>query len=368
MKYWIRHWQVNWINDLKIMIMLTHQTFKYEQEFDLELGGTLPDLELYYTTYGKLNASRSNVIWVCHAFTGNSNVQDWWPGLFGPGLLFDPGEFFIICVNMPGSCYGSTGPLSVNPVSGIPFYHNFPELTNRDILRSFGFLREHLDIRKIHTVIGCSLGGQQALEWAVSEPELFENLVAIGANAFHSPWGIAFNETQRMAIRQDLTWELSTDTAGQSGMKIARAMALISYRNYKTYKATQSEEDVDKTDNYKAYSYQAYQGEKLARRFNAFSYWVLSKTMDTHNIGRGRGSVENALARVTARSLFIGMDSDILFPVPEQKYLASKVEKGEFAMIDSLYGHDGFLLEAEKLTKVIRTFYGKNLSKKEMVA
>jgi homoserine O-acetyltransferase len=348
--------------------MLTHQTYTYDHDLDLELGGKLPGFELYYTTYGKLNASRSNVIWVCHAFTGNSNFQDWWPGLFGPGLLYDPKDFFIICANMPGSCYGSTGPLSINPVSGIPFYHSFPELTNRDILRSFGLLREHLEIPRIHTVIGCSLGGQQALEWAVSEPQLFDNLVAIGANAFHSPWAIAFNETQRMAIRQDLTWELSTDTAGISGMKIARAMALISYRNYKTYEATQSEEDVDKTDNYKAYTYQAYQGEKLARRFNAFSYWYLSKAMDTHNVGRGRGSVESALKRITARSLFIGLDTDILFPIPEQKYLASHVEKGEFTSIESLYGHDGFLLESEKLTRVIRSYYGKNTVKQGMVA
>jgi homoserine O-acetyltransferase len=348
--------------------MLTHQIYKIDKEFDLELGGKLPELELYYTTYGKLNPSRSNVIWVCHAFTGNSNFQDWWPGLFGPGLLYDPEEYFIICANMPGSCYGSTGPLSTNPVSGIPYYHAFPEFTNRDILKSFGMLREHLDIPKIHTVIGCSLGGQQALEWAVSEPGLFDNLVAIGVNAFHSPWGIAFNETQRMAIRQDLTWELSTDTAGLSGMKIARAMALISYRNYTTYKSTQSEEDVEKTENYKACSYQAYQGEKLARRFNAFSYWYLSKAMDTHNIGRGRISVEKALERITANSLFIGMDSDILFPIEEQKYLASNVAKGEFSMIDSIYGHDGFLIETEKLTHVIQSFYKRNVVKSEMVA
>jgi len=348
--------------------MLKHQTFKYEKEFQLELGGDLPELELYYTTYGKLNENRSNVIWVCHAFTGNSNFQDWWPGLFGEGMLFDPNDFFIICVNMPGSCYGSTGPLSINPKSGIPYYHSFPEFTNRDILASFNLVRKHLKIERIHTVTGCSLGGQQALEWTVSEPDLFDHLVCIGANAFHSPWGIAFNETQRMAIKQDLTWELSTDTAGISGMKIARAMALISYRNYITYQATQSEEDVDKTDNYKAYSYQAYQGEKLARRFNAFSYWYLSKAMDTHNIGRNRGSVEEALKRVKAKSLFLGLDSDILFPIQEQKYLYEHVKNAEFKTIDSLYGHDGFLLEAEKLTKVIREFYNQATIKKGMVA
>lgn len=348
--------------------MLKHQTYKYDKEFPLELGEALPELELYYTTFGKLNKEKSNVIWVCHAFTGNSNFQDWWPGLFGEGLLFDPEEYYIICVNMPGSCYGSTGPLSINPRTGIPYYHTFPELTNRDIIASFSLLREHLGIHRIHTVIGCSLGGQQALEWAVTEPELFDHLICIGANAFHSPWGIAFNETQRMAIQQDLTWQLSTDTAGVSGMKIARAIALISYRNYNTYQATQSEDDVNKTGNYKAYSYQAYQGEKLARRFNAFSYWHLSKAMDTHNVGRNRGSVEDALKRVKAKCLFLGLDSDILFPVPEQKYLYERVELAEFKTIDSLYGHDGFLLEAEKLTRVIREFFEQETVRKEMVA
>ena len=171
-----------------------------------------------------------------------------------------------------------------------------------------------------------------------------------------------------MAIKQDLTWELSTDTAGESGMKIARAIALISYRNYNTYKATQSEDDIDKTDGFKACSYQAYQGEKLARRFNAFSYWYLSKAMDSHNVGRGRGTVANALKQIKAKSLFIGMETDILFPIPEQQYLAANVEKGEFTMIDSLYGHDGFLLEPEKLTREIRSFYGKSEIKREMVA
>ena len=348
--------------------MLTHQTFKYNREFPLEQGGKLPEFELYYTTYGKLNEEKSNVIWVCHAFTGNSNFQDWWPGLFGPDMLYDPEDYFIVCANMIGSCYGSTGPLSINPITKIPYFHSFPEITNRDILGTFDLLKAHLSIKRIHTVIGCSLGGQQALEWAVSDPDSFDYLVSIGANAFHSPWGIAFNETQRMAIRNDLTWELNTETAGISGMKIARAMALISYRNYNTYRQTQSEADVDKIDQYKAMSYQVYQGEKLAKRFNAFSYWYLSKAMDSHNVGRKRGSVEKALQRVKAKSLFIGLDSDILFPVIEQKYLAENVPGGTFMNIDSLYGHDGFLLEPKQLTDTINRFYEKNQVKKTMVA
>lgn len=355
---------------LKKSEMLTHQTYKYEHDFPLELRSNLHGFELQYTTYGRLNASKTNVVWVCHAFTGSSNFQDWWPGLFGEGMLYDPKDYFIICANMIGSCYGSTGPLSINPITNSPYFHTFPEITNRDIIATFELLRKYLGITRIHTVTGCSQGGQQALEWAVSDPDLFDHLVCIGANAFHSPWGTAFNETQRMCIEQDLTWQLNTEKAGINGMKIARAMGLISYRNYETYRVKQSEEDIDKTGDFKSYSYQAYQGEKLARRFNAYSYWILSKAMDSHNIGRNRKSVENALKRIKAKSLFIGLESDILFPIKEQKYLAEHVEGSEFKVIDSLYGHDGFLLEPDQLTRVIREFYKHTANKKnnEMVA
>ena len=340
--------------------MLERGTYHYKKDFKLELGKSLPELNLYYSTFGRLNQDRSNVIWICHAFSGSSNFIEWWPGLFGEGLLYDPSKYFIICVNMPGSCYGTTGPLSTNPVTGQPYFHSFPELTNRDIIQSFILTRRHLEIDKIYTVIGSSLGGQQALEWAIMEPDVIEHIVCIGANAFHSPWGIAFNETQRMAICQDATWSMSTPTSGLNGMKVARAIALLSYRNYQTYKATQSEEDIDKTSNFKAYSYQAYQGEKLAKRFNAYSYWILTKAMDTHNVGRNRGSVEKALKKIKAKSLFIAIETDILFPKEEQKFLSEKVNGASFGIIDSVYGHDGFLLEARQLTSMINRFYSRS--------
>lgn len=329
----------------------------FNRKFDLELGGSLSHPELTYTTYGKLNGERSNVIWVCHAFSGSSDFTEWWPGLFGEGLLYDPSRYFIICVNMPGSCYGSTGPLSIRPDTGKPYFHGFPELTNRDMVSAFIEIRKYLGIEKIHTVIGSSLGGQQVLEWCIMEPDVIENMVCIGANAFHSPWGIAFNETQRMAISQDATWKEDSPGAGLNGMKVARAIALLSYRNYQTYKATQSEEDVDKTANFKAYSYQAYQGEKLARRFNAYSYWILSKAMDTHNVGRNRGSVPSALGRIKAKTLIIAIETDILFPKEEQLLLRDHIPGAELGIIESLYGHDGFLLEAGQLTDMINQFY-----------
>ena len=206
------------------------------------------------------------------------------------------------------------------------------------------------------------MGGQQAIEWAVDEPELFDHLVAIGANAKHSPWAIAFNESQRMAISADQTWKTNQENAGMEGMKAARAVGLLSYRNYVCYEAKQHEATDENLDNFKASSYQNYQGEKMTKRFNAFSYWTISKAMDSQNVGRGRGGVEKALQRVKAKSLFLGIDNDILFPSIEQKYLAEKVRGAVYSEIDSVYGHDGFLLEFDKLTVAINNFYSNSLA------
>lgn len=345
--------------------MVTNKVFHFREKFQLESGKYLPELQLLYTTYGKLNEDKSNVIWVCHAFSGNSDFTEWWGGLFGEGKLFDPNKHFVVCVNMPGGCYGSTGPLSENPETGTPYFHNFPVLTNKDMVNSYDLVRQHLKIDRIHTVIGCSMGGQHAIEWSVTKPELFDHLIAIGANAKHSPWAIAFNETQRMAIAADHTWKESNETAGMEGMKAARAVGLLSYRNYHCYEAKQHESTDEVFDNFKASSYQNYQGEKMKKRFNAFSYWIISKAMDSQNVGRGRGSIEEALKRIKAKSLFLGIESDILFPVSEQKYLAEHVDGGIYDHIDSVYGHDGFLLEFEKLTTTINRFYQNKSARKK---
>lgn len=342
--------------------MVTNKVLNFKEKFQLESGESLPEIQLYYTTYGKLNADKSNVIWICHAFSGNSDFTEWWSGLFGEGKLYDPQKHFVICVNMLGGCYGSTGPLSENPETNAPYFHDFPILTNKDLVNSYKLIREHLDIDHIHTVIGCSMGGQQAIEWAVDEPELFDYLVAIGANAKHSPWAIAFNESQRMAIAADQTWNANHESAGMEGMKAARAVGLLSYRNYVCYEAKQHEATDESYDNFKASSYQNYQGEKMTKRFNAFSYWTISKAMDSQNVGRGRGGVEKALHRIKAKSLFLGIDNDILFPSVEQKFLADKVRGAVYSEIDSVYGHDGFLLEFDKLTVAINNFYSNSLA------
>lgn len=332
---------------------MTYSTFNSPKSLTLESGYTLPEYHLAYTTYGKMNDAKDNVVWIFHALTANSNAQEWWPGLVGKDKIFDPEKYFIICVNMPGSCYGSIGPLDENPATGKIFYHGFPFFTTRDMIRAYQPLKEFLGIEKIKIGIGGSMGGQQLLEWAIEEPDLFEYVFPIATNARHSAWGIAFNASQRMCIEADCTWKEENRNAGMEGMKAARSIALISYRHYETYHASQSEHHIDKIENYKSESYQKYQGEKLGKRFNAFSYFFLSKGMDSHNVGRGRGGIENALEKIKAKTIAIGITTDILFPVSEQKFIAENVADAEFKAIESLYGHDGFLLEFEQLHEII---------------
>lgn len=338
------------------------EVFEYNQPFTLENGGVLPGYHLAYTTLGKLNAKRDNVVWVFHALTANSNPADWWPGLVGEGKLFDPGKYFIICANMPGSCYGSIGPLEVNPQTGERWFHDFPLFTTRDMVRAYKPLKDALGIENIYIGIGGSMGGQQLLEWAIEEPLTFDHIIALATNAQHSPWGIALNASQRMCIETDSTWKEKIQEAGIQGMKAARSIALLSYRNYNTYNLTQPR---DKKTAWPvshhfggeaAESYQRYQGEKLAKRFNAFSYYRLGQAMDAHDVGRGRGSVEQALERIKAKTLVIGISHDLLFPPEEQKKIADHVPGASYHLIESLYGHDGFLLEYDKIETIISGF------------
>jgi len=330
--------------------------YNHRGTLELERGGRLVSPAIAYRSWGEPLPDGSNVVWVCHALTANADVFDWWPGLFGAGNLFDPKDRCIICANVLGSCYGTAGPLSENPESGKPYYSKFPDVTIRDMVAAHRLLAGHLGIDRIGLIIGGSLGGQQALEWAVSEPDRFDRVIALATNAVHSPWGVAFNETQRMAIEADGTWGSPRPDAGVAGMRAARAAALLSYRHYDAYQGTQSPKADDADFHHRAVTYQRYQGEKLARRFNAYSYHLLSRTMDSHDLGRGRGGVEKALARVTAEVMTIGISNDLLFPPEEQLRIATAVPNGTFRNIESTYGHDGFLVETSKLAEVISGF------------
>jgi homoserine O-acetyltransferase len=348
--------------------MCSAKIFRYNQPFVLESGKILSKYHLAYHTYGKLNDKGDNAVWVFHALTANSDAADWWKGLVGAGSFLNPEEYFIVCVNIPGSFYGSLSPLDINPNTGTPYYHDFPMFTTRDMIRSYQPLRKYLGINRIKIGIGGSMGGQQLLEWAIEEPELFENIVPIATGAFHSAWGIALDASQRMCIELDPTWKEQSDEAGKNGLRIARSIALLSYRNYGIYTATQegvtiesSEKPIDKTV-YKAESYQHYQGEKLINRFNAFSYYLLTKSTDAHDLGRGRESREKALSRIQAKTLIIGITSDLLFPPVEQVYLSKHIPKAKISIIDSIYGHDGFLLETGQITDLLNNFLDNRMN------
>lgn len=340
------------------------QIFKHTQPFTLESGKVLPGFHLAYTAIGSLNESADNVVWVFHALTANSNPSDWWSGLVGEGKFFDPAQYYIICVNMPGSCYGSLSPLDVNPETGAAYLHDFPWFTTRDMIRAYQFLKQALGIKQIYVGLGGSMGGQQLLEWAVEEPSFFKYIVPMATNAMHSPWGVAFNASQRWCITSDSTWQNKNETAGIEGMKIARSLALISYRNYLTYNHAQQRATSDTIDLpidqqvFRAETYQHYQGHKLALRFNAFSYYFLSKAMDAHNLARGRISLENSLSSIQAKALVIGIETDILFPVNEQQFVAAHIPGGKYVQINSPYGHDGFLLEFENIATHLQYFLG----------
>lgn len=331
--------------------------FHSQKPFELECGKVLPQISLAYQTFGIPNTQKDNVIWVVHALTANADVSDWWAGLFGKSKILDPEKYFIVCANNLGSCYGSTNALSINPQSNEPYFHDFPLITTRDMANALELLRQYLDLPHIQMLIGGSLGGQIAMEWAIMQPDTIKNLVLLATNAFHSAWGIAFNETQRMAIQADASWQYAHPQAGMMGLKAARAIALLSYRNVEIYNQRQQEADNSKIDNFKASSYQQYQGEKLIRRFNAFAYWTLSKAMDSHHVGRKRESTEKALGFIKANTKVIGISSDLLFPIAEQKFLAQHIPNASLYIIDSLYGHDGFLLEFEEITKVLKNTF-----------
>lgn len=341
-------------------------TFYYNESFLLESGETLPSFHLAYTTHGKLNTAKNNVVWIFHALTANSNPVEWWPGLVGDGKLIDPANYFIVCVNKPGSPYGSISPLSKNPTSNQSYYHDFPVFTIRDMIKTYQLLKQQLGITKIYIGLGGSTGGMQLLEWAIEEPNLFEHIIPIATNAVLSPWGIAFNTSQRLAIEADTSFYTKQHDGGQKGLAVARSIAMLSYRHYNGYGITQRRDKtfVPLSENaaYAADNYQRYQGLKLTQRFNAICYYRLTQSMDSHDVGRNRVDVSTALKKIKAKTLVIGISSDLLYPIEEQVYLQQTIPGASLLTIHSEYGHDGFLLEYEKIETAIKLFIEENKS------
>lgn len=331
--------------------------YHHSEPFALEFGGRLPSLTIAYHTYGELNADGSNVVWVCHALTANSDVADWWPHTVEPGAFLDPTRYFIICANILGSHYGTTGPLSINPESGQPYYGDFPRLTIRDMARAHRLLADALGIGHIHALVGSSVGGFQALEWAADQPSRFGRLILIATDAKASPWTIAIDQTQRMAIFADSTYGERRPDAGMAGMAAARAIGLLTYRGPEGYNATQQDPPHAELETPKrACTYQLHQGEKLCRRYNAYSYVTILDAFDTHNIGRGRGGLQAALDTLTMPAILIGLTTDIVFTPAEMRALAASLPDCRYAEIASPLGHDGFLTEHRQLNDLLTPF------------
>lgn len=318
----------------------------------LEAGGMLNGASLVFHTSA---VRRGRVIWICHALTANSNPEDWWPEMVGPGRTIDPERDFVVCVNMLGSAYGSESPACENPETGRPWLLDFPRITVRDSVQAFIEVRKHLGIDHIDLLIGASNGGFNAVEWAITEPDVIRRCVLLCTAPRISPFLGATLEAQRMALEADPTFREAKDIhGGAAGLRCARAQALISYRCFEGYKLTQSEEDPDTLFAGRVASYERYQGEKLLRRgFDAYCYYTQCNAIDSHNVGRGRGGVEAALRRIKARTTVVAVDTDLIFPPSEGREWSRCIPGCEFIEISSHFGHDGFLLETTKLSAIL---------------
>ena len=326
-----------------------------DRPLQLECGESLPSLTIAYDTFGTLSPEKDNVIWVMHGLTANSDVADWWPHTVEKGKFLDPEKYFIVCANVLGSCYGTTGPSSINPATGKPWCGDFPKVTIRDMVKCHQILADYLGIKKIHEMIGVSLGGFQAIEWMVTDPEIAENVMFCATDSSCSPWLAAFNKTMYMAIESDPTYGENRLDAARKGLSTARAMALISYRGPFAYNMSQRDSD-DNPDPFfhRVQTYQEYQGKKLCNRFDVYSYVRICESGDSHNVGRGRGGVSNALKRIKANTLVIGISSDILFPPECLKELSEAIPGSILRVMESDFAHDGFLIEHEKLNTIMQ--------------
>ena len=357
--------------------------FRHRGPFTMESGTVLPSIDIAYSTLGRLNTEGTNAVLVCHALTGNAHAADallesgetipgWFNGTIGPALGLDTDRYFVICSNILGSCYGTTGPTSRNPATGAPYRMGFPQMTVRDMVRAEKLLCDHLGVRRLVTIIGGSLGGMQALEWALLYPERVGSIVPIATAAAHSAWCIGISETQRLAIMTDPAWEEGNYTVQPArGLAIARSIAMISYRSQPSFQRRFARETIRPGDGHErvhvfdgvplefaVQSYLRYQGQKLTDRFDANTYIYLTRAMDLHDVGAGRVSVEAALGGIRARVLSIGISSDVLYPPAEQKAIAAKIPGASYAELDSPHGHDAFLIEFEKMNSLLRDFLG----------
>ncbi|WP_298621581.1 homoserine O-acetyltransferase [uncultured Zoogloea sp.] len=326
----------------------------------LESGEQLPDAQIAFRTWGRLSARADNAVIVCHALTGSADADDWWAPLFGAGRALDPERDFIVCSNVLGGCYGSTGPTSPAP-DGRPWGARFPRVTIRDQVHAQILLADALGIRRIRLVIGGSMGGLQALEWALLDPDRVDAVASVAAAARHSPWCMAWSEAQRLALAADPKYRDGRYPPADppvAGLAAARAMAMVSYRSPGAL-ASRFSRNGDaqySTGDGTVQGWLRHHGQALTRRFDANSYRVLLDAMDTHDLGRGRGGCGAALANLHQPVLVGSVTSDALYVPEDQFELATLLPRATLVAIDSPHGHDGFLIDAARFEPALRRF------------
>lgn len=323
----------------------------FSEPFVTESGFRLEQPVIAYRSWGKLNSRRDNVVLICHALTGDTSADEWFHGFFGSGSVCDPEQQFIICANVPGSCYGSTGPTSKDPRTGKTYSGHFPLITIRDQVRFQQRLLDDLNIKGIELVMGGSMGGMQALEFCIMDHRV-RSAILIGMGKAHSAWAIGTSEVQRQAIYNDHRWNggfYDPENPPSKGLSIARMMAMISYRSASSFEKRFGRSMQDDTGQFQVESYLNYQGDKLVERFDAVSYVRLTQAMDSHDVSRGRDSFSTVLGNIQTPILVTGIDTDVLYPVWEQKELASLLGNAEYVEIESGFGHDAFLIEFEQM-------------------
>jgi len=366
-------------------------TFAFGAPFRLEAGGSLQPVSVRYAVYGELNERRDNAVLVCHALSGSARVADWWPEMFSNtpsrasaardgdpgGSVFDLSRDCVICTNILGSCYGSSGPASVNPATGNRFGPDFPLITIRDIVRAQAHVLQELGVKRLRIVIGASIGGMQALQWAVDYPGRVEHCIAIGTAPL-SAMGLALNHLQRKAIQLDADFKNGRYAAGEQparGLGLARGIAMCSYKSTDLFEEryarnpNRNGEDPLRTvdERYDVAGYLDHQGEKFVKRFDANSYLVISKAMDTFELGRGYSSEAEALKRIKAHVSLVGISSDWLFPAKDVLDLAKRIEAAgvqcDYTEFETAHGHDGFLAEMDAITTVVNgSFHARRLA------